>query len=337
LDDLAAEPWRFDMLATLRRLEREAPDRPRIGEALRLDHEVVRLSQPPYLAFPAANIVGFERPRGKPPRLEALFLGLFGPQGPLPLETTEEALDWSKRREEAIFTRFADLIQGRFLELFYRAWAQSRPIAENDRPEQDRFRVYLGALIGLGSPTLRGADSLSEFAKMSYAGLLSPRVKSAARLRALLQGLVDTQVEIDEFVGAWLPLEAEERSRLGAVNSALGRDLMIGSRVFSVGDKFRVRIYTRDLPHYREFLPDGPRAREVADAIYLYLGFEFDWDLELAIPAGKIAAAKLDGGARLGWTSWMAPNWAEDDRAWRTDARFDVAGRLAARGAAGEA
>ena len=294
-----------------------------------LDDEVVRISQPPFLAFPSANIAGFEQPAGKPPRLEARFLGLFGPQGPMPLETTDEAVQWGKRREEPIFTRFADLIQGRFLELFYRAWAESRPIAQNDRPDRDRFRVYLGALIGLGSPTLRGADSLSEYAKMSFAGLLSPRVKGASRLRALLRGLIDADVEVDEFVGAWLPLEANERSRLGAENSALGRDLLIGSRVFSVSDKFRLRVFTRDLAHYREFLPGAARAREIADAVYLYLGFEFDWDLELAIPAGKIAAARLDGGARLGWTSWMAPNWAEDDRAWRTDARFDVAGRLA--------
>jgi type VI secretion system protein ImpH len=328
-DDLAAEPWRFDLIATLRRLEREAPEKPRVGEARRLGDEVVRISQPPFLAFPAANVVGFTRAEGKPPRLDAQFLGLFGPQGPLPLEATEEAHDWGKRREDAIFTRFADLVQGRFLELFFRAWGQSRPIAHNDRPDDDRFRVYLGALIGLGTPTLRDADGLDEFTKMSFAGLMSPRVKSTARLRGLLQGLIDGPVEIDEFVGAWLPLEAADRSRLGAVNSGLGTDLMLGSRVFSVSDKFRIRVFTRDLAHYREFLPGGARARDIADAVYLYLGFEFDWDLELAIPAGKVAATRLDGGARLGWTSWMAPKWAEDDRAWLTDAHFDVAGRLA--------
>jgi type VI secretion system protein ImpH len=212
-DDLAAEPWRFDLIATLRRLEREAPEKPRVGEARRLGDEVVRISQPPFLAFPAANVVGFTRAEGKPPRLDAQFLGLFGPQGPLPLEATEEAHDWGKRREDAIFTRFADLVQGRFLELFFRAWGQSRPIAHNDRPDDDRFRVYLGALIGLGTPTLRDADGLDEFTKMSFAGLMSPRVKSTARLRGLLQGLIDGPVEIDEFVGAWLPLEAADRSR----------------------------------------------------------------------------------------------------------------------------
>ena len=39
--ELAAEPWRFDLLGVLRRLERENPAKPRIGEARRLEDEFV--------------------------------------------------------------------------------------------------------------------------------------------------------------------------------------------------------------------------------------------------------------------------------------------------------
>ena len=47
--ELEAEPWRFDLLAVLRRLERENPAKPRIGEARRLADEFVEISQNPYL------------------------------------------------------------------------------------------------------------------------------------------------------------------------------------------------------------------------------------------------------------------------------------------------
>ena len=63
---------------------------------------------------------------------------------------------------------------------------------------------------------------------------------------------------------------------------------MLGASVFSVSDKFRMRIYTRNFEHYRAVpagIADG--ATEIADAIFLYVGDEFDWDLELAIPAGR--------------------------------------------------
>ena len=54
--ELQAEPWRFDLLSVLRRLERENPGKPRIGEARRLEDEFVEISQNPYLEFPDSNL-----------------------------------------------------------------------------------------------------------------------------------------------------------------------------------------------------------------------------------------------------------------------------------------
>ena len=164
---------------------------------------------------------------------------------------------------------------------------------------------------------------------MEYAGLLAPRVKSASRLRSLLAGLFGVRVEIDEFVGAWLMLEPAERSRLGKNASGLGGDCMLGANMFSVSDKFRVRVFVRDFAQYQRFLPGADFAREVGDAVFLYVGEEYDWDMELAIPAGEIDPVRLGRGAKLGWTSWMAPNWAKTDETIRRDARFHVVSRLA--------
>jgi type VI secretion system protein ImpH len=326
--ELLAEPWRFDMFATLRRFERENADKPRLGDAATLAEEYLVVSQNPYMEFPASNLDGaLVEPSGRM-RLIARFLGMFGPQGALPLTTTEESYQWLLERDDA-FPRFADIFQRRFIALFFRAWADARPIAQNDRPGEDRFRAYIGSMIGVGAPLFRDADSLSDFAKMEYAGLLAPRVKSASRLRALLSGLFGTRVEIDEFVGAWLTLDAGERSRLGARQSRLGSDCVLGSSMFSVSDKFRVRVFVRDFAQYQRFLPGSDHAREIGDAVFLYVGEEYDWDMELAIPAGEITPVRLGKGAKLGWTSWMAPNWSKTDETIRKDARFHVVSRLA--------
>ena len=42
-EELALEPWRFDLLATLRRLERESPDKPRLGDAATAHDRLDRL------------------------------------------------------------------------------------------------------------------------------------------------------------------------------------------------------------------------------------------------------------------------------------------------------
>ena len=133
--ELVAEPWRFDLLAVLRRLERENPGKPRIGDARKLADEFVTIGQNPYFEFPDSNVEAASiEPTGLI-RLKARFLGMFGPQGALPLTTTEEAYGWLRERDDA-FARFVDVFQRRFLALFFRAWADAHPVAQNDRPDR---------------------------------------------------------------------------------------------------------------------------------------------------------------------------------------------------------
>lgn len=328
--DLIAEPWRFDFFTVLRHHERSTPARPRIGDNAATAEAVLRLSQDPYLEFPASNLSGATLlPDGRL-RVTARFLGMFGPQGALPLATTEESFLWLEARDDA-FPRFVDLVQSRFIELFFRAWADARPIVQRDRPETDRFAAYIGSMVGIGTPPFRRADSLPDDAKLDYAGLVAPQVKSASRLKSLIAGLFDVRVEIEQFVGSWLTFEASEMSRLGQRQASLGADCILGASMYSVQDKIRLRVYVRDFAQYQRFLPVGDLAEPLADAVFHYLGDQTDWDIELAIPAGEVQAVRLGTGARLGWTTWSAPNWADTDRTYRTDTRFHLAERLARR------
>ena len=94
---------------------------------------------------------------------------------------------------------------------------------------------------------------MHDFVKLEYAGLMAPQAKSVSRLRFYLTGLVGSRVEIEEFVGAWLTLDLDERSRLGAARSGLGTDCMLGASAYTVSDKFRIRVYARDFEHYEQF------------------------------------------------------------------------------------
>ena len=74
-------------------------------------------------------------------------------------------------------------------------------------------------------------------------------------------------------------------------------------------------------------LLSGDLARPLADAVFFYIGEELDWDVELAIPAGEVKPVKLGQSGRLGWTTWVSPNWASTDE-YRSDARFHLVDRL---------
>ena len=324
--ELEAEPWRFDFFTVLRRIERSSPDRPRIGDAASRREEIVALGQDPFLDFPASNLQKVDRDAQGRLRIFAKFLGLSGPQGALPVATTEEAYGWLLTRDDA-FPRFLDLVNHRFLQLFFRAWADARPIAQHDRPNDDRFREYIASMVGIGTALYRDLDTVPDIGKLAYAGLLGPQAKSASRLRDFIAGMFGVEVEIEEFVGAYLAFDESERTLLGQRGSALGVDMMIGGSVFSVQDKIRLRVYVKDLRQYESFLPSGARSVQLADAVYFYIGDQLDWEVELALPAGKIEPMKLGAAGRLGWTSWMAPNWTKTDETIRADARFNLAER----------
>jgi type VI secretion system protein ImpH len=319
--DLQREPWRHDFFALMRRLERGEPARPRIGESAARRDEYVLLGQDPFMDFPASTVSRAERDQAGRWHVLVRFLGLLGPQGALPLSTTEETYGWMLARDDA-FPRFLDLINHRFLQLFFRAWADARPVAQHDRPATDRFMTYLGALMGIGSAPYRDADSVPDIAKLAYAGLVGSQTKSASRLRGLLAGVLGTEVEIVEFVGARLAFEPGEQSRIGRRNAALGVDCLLGGTVFSVEDKIRIRIFAADLAAYRRFLPTGPLSEKLADLVYLYVGDQLEWDVELVLPAKAIEPACLGKSGQLGWTSWMGTATAADD-AVRSDARFN--------------
>ncbi|WP_395665432.1 type VI secretion system baseplate subunit TssG [Methylocella sp.] len=324
LDDAREKPWSFDFFATLRALERRCADRPRIGDAGARREDYARLGQDLYMDFPASTLARFEPGPDGGAHILVKFLGLLGPQGALPLAATEEAHGWSLARDES-FPRFLDILNRRFLQLFFRAWADARPIAQHDRPDEDRFETYIGSACGLGSPIFRHLDSLDDRARLGYSGLLGASARSAARLSAAVRGLFGVKAEIDQFVGSRLPIEAADQSRLGS--AALGVDALIGASFYSVQDKVRLRIFAPDMAAYRRFLPEGAFCEKLADLVFFYVGDELDFDLELAIPASKVEPVRLGRAGALGWTSWIAPDWTKAEGV-RRDARFHPAERM---------
>ena len=330
IEEMKAEPWRFDFYHVLRQLERANADRPRIGDSAARREEYVDLGQDPYLEFPASNLASVTEEDGRL-RIIVKFLGLLGPQGALPLATTDESLGWLLMRDDA-FPRFLDLINNRFLQLFFRSWSDARPIAQHDRPAEDRFIAYVGSMIGLGTRVYSDLDTVPDIAKLAFAGLIAPKAKSASRLSSFLQGLFGVRVEIDEFVGSWLTFEPNDRSKLGQKLASLGQDLLLGASVLSVEDKFRLRVYVRDFAQYEQFLPtETPNLSEpLADAVFFYIGDELDWDVELAIPSGAVAPVTLGQSGRLGWTTWVSPNWTSNED-YRCDARFHLSARFRAK------
>jgi type VI secretion system protein ImpH len=318
---MSDSPGSIDFLNLMRTLESSNSQKPRIGESHTYAEDIVSLGQLPYVEFADTNVAQFVEKENGLNLVLTRFLGLLGPQGALPLHTTYEATHWLNMRDPA-FARFLDVFNNRFQQLFFRVWANARPAVQADRPRDNQFVNYIGSMIGIGTASLRQRDSLHDFTKLAIAGLISPSVKSAARVENMLTWLFKAKVAVQQFIGVWLPLDEQEQAVLAKGNCSLGVDSLIGKSAFSLRDKFRVRLEVLDLKEFETFLPDGKHFQSMADAIKFYLGDVFIYDVEIGMAQSETKATKLGQFGRLGWTSWMKSPQDSGDNIVRWDCRF---------------
>jgi type VI secretion system protein ImpH len=205
----------------------------------------------------------------------------------------------------------------RALSLFYRAWANSRPTVSFDRPDDDRFALYTGALIGLGMDSLRDRDAMPDLTKLHFAGHLACQTRHAEGLSSILSAFFDVKVRVECFVGTWLALPESDRTRLGESprTAALGRTALLGGRVWTRQHKFRVVMGPLDLADYKRLLPGGRSFRRLIPIVRNYIGDTLIWDVNLILLRDQVPAICLGRAGQLGWTTWLTPRNATADAA----------------------
>jgi type VI secretion system protein ImpH len=318
---LEQTPFDFDFFQALRRLECLYRDRPRWGSALRPSEEPIRLGQEVSLMAAPATLARF-RPPGEavPARLYAYFFGMLGPDGPLPLHLTDYARQRLHHSGDATLVRFLDMFHHRLMSLFYRAWASGQPTVQRDRPENDRFLLYLGALCGFGLPTLRQRDAFPDHAKLYYAGLLAPQARNAAGLRAMIADFLQMPARIEEFVGEWVTIPRAQgwhlgvRSRRGGpLLGRLGQSALVGTRVWMRQHRFRVVLGPLRREQFRSMLPGANGLPRLTALVSNYLGDELKWDVRLMLTRDAIRPLELGVNAQLGRTTWIVAKVGHGD------------------------
>ena len=342
------EPFRFDFFEAVRLLSRLAPTRKSVGDEGPANSEIVRYSSYVSLSFPPSQIYDLlpGKAPDDPPRMVVAFMGLIGPSGALPRYYTELVLERARRKDFTL-RDFFDLFNHRVISLFYRAWEKYRVIlgyerahirsqqsrqrgpellrefVTVERPRIDRFSQSLLDLCGLGSPALRYSAAVrheleprravADETLRFYAGLLAQRHRSAIGLETMLCGYFDTRVAVQQFRGQWLTLAAENQSCFaeGGVggNMQLGVDTVVGERVWDAQSKFRVKLGPLRYRQFQDFLPSGTAYRPLEHLTRLYVGQQFDFDVQLVLQAPEVPRCVLTIDStrcvRLGWDTWL--------------------------------
>jgi len=303
LEQILHDPQAHDLMWTLRVLEAQYLDLPRIGDSQTPHHDPVRLDQPPDLAFAASEIAKVS-PRGKGFKVQVNNFGLWGPNGGMPLAWTESVRDRIHHAKDSTLADFTGVFHHRMISLFYKAWARSRKTTDFDRPSEQRFFNYLGSLAGVAAH-YRGAQGkdVPGFAKIFYSGLLGRYSRDPASLAGLLEDFFGVPFAVEEYVARWVPVPPAEQNNMGE-GFQLGQSAMLGERCWDCQTKFRLLAGPLDQDELRRFAIEPGNFIHICRWLESWTGYELEWELRLLVKAEEAPATQL-GGSRLGRDTWV--------------------------------
>lgn len=303
--------------------------------------EIVRFRTVSSLRFPVGPIVKLQRPKpshgheseampstvadGDDARLEmhVSFMGLTGPGGVLPQHYTARLIRALRNRDLA--TRdFFDLFNHRLISLFYKAaekhwfplgFERTRHGHNKRRQTEDSVTAALYSLVGLGTGGTRHRTAIDDQSIVHYGGHFSRTTRSAVALELMLEDRFGVHARVLQFQGQWLSLDPADRSMMPSskrpkgMNNQLGVSMIAGDRVWDVQSRFRVQLGPLTLKQFSRFTSMGDSLARMCSMIRLFVGPEFDFDIQPILMANEVPQSQLGGdpssGARLGWTTWI--------------------------------
>lgn len=308
---LAREPYQFEFFQAVRLLERFSPDRKPVGRFVKPSTEVARFGAHPSLNFPASQIQSIQQRPGQPPFVEVNFMGLTGPLGLLPHAYTELMRERIRQKDTA-FRDFLDIFHHRIISLFYQAWEKYRFTIAYERGERDRFSHHLLDLIGLGTQGLHDRQDVADDSLIYYSGLLSMNTRSAAALQQILADYFEIEVAIEQFVGAWYPMDPENQCHIGEEtgwSEQLGWGAVAGDEIWEQQSRIRIRLGPLTFAQYREFLPGESAWKELRAITRFFARGEFDVEVQLVMKREEVPPCQLgqetDAAPQLGWSTWV--------------------------------
>lgn len=309
IDQLLAEPQRFEFFHAVRLLEQWQRESPR-NEAVKLRFRN-RLS----LAFPPSEIAALEVTPGEI-AITPAFMGLLGSTGAMPHHYTERIAAYEQSEDDDGPRAFFDMLSDRSLAMFCQARATHRPECMREGDGADGFLAKLLSLSG-AQPAPDGVIARETFAR--YAIQARGRTVSPASMAGMLTEYFGVPFQVEALVGIWQKVPMAQQAQLGAANCSLSEGVLLGGRVHRCDTRARIRIGPLDKAGFERFLPhsEGAAVLEAMLGMYCMVGMTFE--VRLVLRAADVRGFSLhpteaSGGARLGVSAFLLAGRSPHDR-----------------------
>jgi type VI secretion system protein ImpH len=336
IERLEREPHRFDSRQAVRVLETH--QRREQGAAIRFGSSLS-------LAFPIGDIESVQLPLGpaQPPVVTVSFFGLGGATGPLPAPFTEHVAAAARRQPPDTAGRdFLDIFNHRLVTAAMDLARLFRPALQRGPPQASNLARQSYALMGLGTPDIRGAIEARAPTLLPLAALVNQRPLSAHAIERAFSARFGIAARVVPFRGDWLRVPAAQRTMLGrrGRNRRLGHDAMLGGKIWDQSAGIVLELGPMPLDEAERLFPAAPSTRRSDPAARLdflverarmpldeaerllpiapttrYRDFValLDFlveptvaiDLRLLVTEASIEPSLLSRPLRLGWNAWL--------------------------------
>lgn len=304
------QPWSSGFFSVMRAIGARCPDAPAPGMARLPGEETYRIGQVPSMQFAPREVAALDVQAGRL-EMQLYGLGLWGPQGPMPLQWTERVMTQGRQASHPMAS-LADMFHHRALSQFYRAWSCSQSAASLDR-EHDSFAFYVASLAGINADvaqkTVPGLHP-----HIAWTAHLVREVRNPDGLCQSLAWYFSMPVALEEYVLHWLSLDQADRSCLGGDHPALrlGDGAVLGERVPDRQHCFRMVIGPLRLEQYLRLLPGGEDLPALTAMVRTFIGFEYDWEVALLLHADEAVPAVMSSAHQLGRSTWLGEQQGRD-------------------------
>lgn len=254
--------------------------------------------------------------------LTPTFFGLLGGNGALPLTYTERLGERETYQRDRAARAFLDIFTNRAGALFYGAWKKYRLALQSELDRQGRFLPLAKALSGLGLDpnTIQSSHACGDVpdqAMAFYCAAIRHRPLSATYLEQVLTEYFRVPFRIEQLVGGWHPVPVSECSYLGMNEVTLGRDALVGDRIWQRDLKIRLWIGPLVTKAFDDFLPGSSAANALRKWLTLMGGCSLEYEVRLILRADQVEGAALHatGGGRLGLDAFLVTQKVAVDRA----------------------
>lgn len=238
------------------------------------------------------------------------FMGLYGPHGVLPEYFTNLILK-SRHASRYPLKDFLDIFGNRLTSLYYRAWKKNRFYVSYDENKTCGSNNFLEKLFlhltvkDMTKSLLNNTDGL-----ISFTAMLTTRYPIATNLKKLLAHYFAVPVTILQSDARWTELTPEQSTLLSMQFphlNQLGKNSILGSRVFDSQNEFEISMGPLSYKRYVDFFTDKILQHKLQEIIQAYIGFEYACKIRFIVQYAEVPQLTLSCHApiHLGWNSWL--------------------------------